>query len=337
MKTLRYARHGQPEEVLDILDLPPGTPKDGEVLLDIEAVSIWPHDLYSMQGLKGFEEVLPHIPGNKCVGIVRAAGRDAGNFQPGDRVNVGYYAPGTWRQQVCVGVENLLPIPHGVDAGQYSLMGNMLTSYYALEDLVPLKPGDWIIQNGANSSCGQFIIQLAKQRGLHTVNVVRREEERPYLRQIGADVVVVDGPDLVGDVAADTGNAKIILAIDMVAGHATERLAGCLAQGGTIACYGLMSSESCQIAVRDLLFRDIRLIGYYMGKSRRERSREEFARAHDEVAGLVADGILHARIAANYDLDHVRDAVIHQAREASARPGKIILRPNGMAVATSRT
>ncbi len=331
MKTVRYSRYGQPEDVLEVLDLPPETPKDGEALIDVEAVSVWPHDLYSMQGMKGFEEVLPYIPGNKCVGVVREVGASVSNIRPGDRVNVGYFAPGTWRQQVCVGAENLFPVRHGVDAAQYSLIANMLTSYYALEDIVALKPGDWVMQNGANSSCGQFIIQLAKQRGLRTVNVVRRDEVKPYLLGIGGDVVVVDGPDLVRDVAAATGNARIVLAIDLVAGLATERLAGCLAQGGTVACYGLMSNESAQIAVRDLLFRDIRLVGYYMGKSRRERSRAEFTRAHDEVANLVADGVLFAQIAANYDLDHVRDAVMHQAREAAARPGKIILRPNAMA------
>ena len=152
---------------------------------------------------------------------------------------------------------------------------------------------------------------------------------KPYLLEIGGDVVVVDGPDLVRDVAAATGKAQIVLAIDMIAGQAAERLAGCLARGGTIACYGLMGSESCHIAVRDLLFNDIRLIGYYMGKSRRERSREEFARAHDEVTRLVADGVLFAQIAGNYGLDEVWEAVIHQAKEAAARPGKIILRPNG--------
>jgi trans-2-enoyl-CoA reductase len=329
MKTVRYSRYGQPEDVVEIIDLPPGKPTGSEVLLDVESVSVWPHDLYSMQGMKGFEEELPYIPGNKCVGIVRAIGDSVQNFRPGDRVNVGYLAPGTWRQQLRVTEENLFHLPKDGDAGQYSLIANMLTSYYALEDLVTLKPGDWIIQNGANSSCGQFIIQLARQRGLHTVNVVRRADVKPYLLEIGADVVVVDGPDLVRDVAAATGKAQIVLAIDMIAGQAAERLAGCLARGGTIACYGLMGSESCQIAVRDLLFNDIRLIGYYMGKSRRERSREEFARAHDEVTRLVADGVLFAQIAGTYGLDEVREAVIHQAKEAADRRGKIILRPNG--------
>ena len=329
MKAAQYSRHGEPEDVLEIVDLPPEAPRDGEVVIDVEAVSFWPQDLYAMQGAKG-DELFPRIPGNKCVGIVRAIGRGVSGMHPGDRVNVGGLAAGTWRQQVRLGAENLFPVRHGVDAAQYALIANMLTAYYALVDLVALKPGDWIIQNGANSSCGQFIIQMAKHRGLHTVNVVRRDAAKPYLLGIGADVVLVDGPDLAREVATATGNAKIGLAIDMVAGAATERLGSCLAPGGTVACYGHMSNESAHIAVSDLMFRDIRLVGYFMGKSRRQRSIAEFARVHDEVAGLAADGVLFAQIAGNYSLDQVLEAVLHEWKDTAPRPGKIILWPNGV-------
>ncbi len=37
---------------------------------------------------------------------------------------------------------------------------------------------------------------LAQQRGLRTVNVVRRAELAGELKALGADVVVVDGDDL---------------------------------------------------------------------------------------------------------------------------------------------
>ncbi len=328
MKAARYARYGRPEDVIEVVDLPDESPAPGEVLVDVEAVSIWPHDLYSMQGLKGFEEPLPHVPGNKCIGTVRELGRGVTTLDVGDRVNVAFVAPGTWRERFCVGAENLRRVPREADANQLSLIANMITACYALEDIVALRPGDWLIQNGANSSCGQFIIQLAKMRGLHTANVVRRDAARPYLREIGADVVVVDGPDLARDVAEATGGAGIALAIDMVAGGATERLASCLATGGTVAVYGLMSNESAQVNVSDLLFKEIRVVGYYMGKSRRERTPEEFNRVHDEVVDLVSSGILFAQVAAAYPLAEVKTAVAHQQKEAAARPGKIILRPN---------
>ena len=42
-----------------------------------------------------------------------------------------------------------------------------------LEDFVDLQPGDVVVQNAANSAVGQYVVQLARDKGLHTVNVVR--------------------------------------------------------------------------------------------------------------------------------------------------------------------
>lgn len=44
-----------------------------------------------------------------------------------------------------------------------------------LTDFGNLKAGDWIIQNGANSMVGLAVIQLARERGIHTINVVRSD------------------------------------------------------------------------------------------------------------------------------------------------------------------
>jgi NADPH:quinone reductase-like Zn-dependent oxidoreductase len=50
------------------------------------------------------------------------------------------------------------------------------------------------VQNTANSAVGRYLIQLAKRRGIRTVNVVRRSEAVASLESLGGDVVLVDGP-----------------------------------------------------------------------------------------------------------------------------------------------
>ena len=52
---------------------------------------------------------------------------------------------------------------------------NPPTALLLLTDLVSLKPGDWVIQNVANSAVGRLVIRLARARGVKTMNVVRRE------------------------------------------------------------------------------------------------------------------------------------------------------------------
>jgi len=42
-----------------------------------------------------------------------------------------------------------------------------------LLDFVNMERDDWVVQNGANSGVGQNVIQLARIRGLKTINIIR--------------------------------------------------------------------------------------------------------------------------------------------------------------------
>lgn len=87
-----------------------------------------------------------------------------------------------------------------------------------LSQFVDLQPGDWVIQNAANSGVGGYLIQLAKLRGFKTC-VVRRESAVAGVKTEGGDVVLVDGPDLHKRVREATGGAKLMLGIDAIGGR----------------------------------------------------------------------------------------------------------------------
>ena len=50
---------------------------------------------------------------------------------------------------------------------------NPATAYRMLHDFVDLKPGDFWIQNGANSGAGEAAIQLGREWGLKSINIIR--------------------------------------------------------------------------------------------------------------------------------------------------------------------
>ena len=89
-----------------------------------------------------------------------------------------------------------------------------------------------MLQNAANSGVGKCVIRLAARAGLKTVNVVRREELVDELKALGADAVVLDGPDLAERVREATEGADIKLALDAVAGPGVIQLAEALTDGG---------------------------------------------------------------------------------------------------------
>jgi NADPH:quinone reductase-like Zn-dependent oxidoreductase len=48
-----------------------------------------------------------------------------------------------------------------------------------LDEASDLKPGDWVVQNAANSGVGRSLIAIAKARGNKTINLVPRPELIP--------------------------------------------------------------------------------------------------------------------------------------------------------------
>ena len=71
---------------------------------------------------------------------------------------------------------------------------NPMAAHLMLESFVSLEKGDWVVQSAANSAVGGYLIQLAKQRGVKTINVVRRDGLADDLKSKGADVVLIDAP-----------------------------------------------------------------------------------------------------------------------------------------------
>ena len=326
MKVVRYSAFGTPAEVVTLVDEDTGAPGPGEIVIDIEAAPVHIADLKNLAGEPRFRPPLPAVPGYEGIGRISVVGASVSDFTMGDRV----FLPlgcGAWREQIRVAAEGVFPAPEG-DAVQLSLLPiNAPTADLILRDCGDLKAGDWVIQNAANSNCGIYLIKLANMRGIKTVNVVRRDSLIGELEGYGADVVVVDGPDLAERVRAETGDADIRLGVDAVCGEATARIAECLCDGGTILAYGLLSGEPCKIPSDVLFFRDIRLMGFFMSRQLLKRSRAEQLEIYTELANLIAEGTLRARIAATYPLDKVADAVAHAGKVGDDRPGKVILVP----------
>ena len=70
-------------------------------------------------------------------------------------------------RSVIADAKRLVPLPSGADPQQLAMMTvNPATASLMLSEFVTLQPGDWVIQNVANSGVGGYLTQLAKLRGL---------------------------------------------------------------------------------------------------------------------------------------------------------------------------
>ena len=204
---------------------------------------------------------------------------------------------------------------------------NPPTAHLMLQELVDLQSGEWVIQNAANSRVGEYLIQLAKIRGLKTVNIVRREPAVAAVKAMGGDAVLVDGDGPSKRVAEATGGAKIRLGIDAVGGTSTDNLANCLNEGGVLVNYGMMSGESCVVSPSAFVFRDVTLRGFWLALWFRKATPAQQMAVFGELGKLIATGQLKARVQASYDISQIKEAVT--AAAAGERDGNILIVPKG--------
>jgi len=312
MKALQMTKYGAPQEVVELVDLPePGAPGADEVLAAVEYAPINHSEILKIT--KRYPLLPSSFPagvGNEGVARILSVGRAVTGLKAGDRVIV----PPThsaWRERVVLPGAGLFALPPGADPRQLSMLSiNPPTAALLLSEFVDLRPGEWVIQNAGNSGVGRSLIAVAKSRGLRTVSVVRRPELVDDLRGHGGDVVLLEGPDFAATVAKETANAMIRLAVDGVAGESTAALTGCLAPGGSIVLYSIISGKPCVANGIDLIFRDIVIRGFWI-YSPQFRSSPKILEAMKLGARLVAEGKLSVPIAAIYPLASAATALAH--------------------------
>ena len=333
MKQILLEQYGSPEDAVRCREVPdPGAPGAGEVVFDVLAFPINPADLSMCRGTYRLRPPLPAGIGAECVGRVTAVGSGVAHVKPGDLIiNL---QRENWTQRRRVAGDDVIPVPAGVDLLQAAMLRiNPPTALLLLTDVVELRPGDWIIQNVANSAVGRFVIRLARARGVRTVNVVRRESLFAELTALGADVCVVDGPDVAEAVRARTGGASIRLGIDAVSGRATARISTCVGEGGVVCNYGAMSGED-PIMPRGKLVGDAQtLVGFILGRALATRSLAQIRAIYAELGEQVGKGLLTAPVERIYPIKDIQAAVAHAER--GERGGKILVAPNGQARITA--
>ncbi len=311
---------GQAPEVLRLDDLPSVDPEEGELVLEMLAAPINPADLNIIEGKYGELPELPAVLGNEGVGRVVGVGTGVVGFEAGDLVLP--MVRQTWARRMVVSAEGAIRLPAGIDPFQAAMLAvNPPTAWAMLADYVALRPGEWILQNAANSTVGQCVIQVAKARGWRTLNVVRRPEVVDELLALGADAVVLEGEDFREVVPRICGADRPRLALNAVGGASALNLANGLADGGVVVTYGAMGRQPLKIPNGLLIFRNLEFRGFWL--RRLMENPGEVRRIIGLLADQVVAGGLRMTIHRTFGLTEIQSALVEAAVER--RSGKVML------------
>ncbi|KAJ6947997.1 hypothetical protein NC651_002376 [Populus alba x Populus x berolinensis] len=173
-KAVFYERHGPPDAVTRVMEMEGVEVKEKDVCVKMMAAPINPSDINRIEGVYPVRPPLPAVGGYEGVGEVLSVGSAVKHLSPGDWVIPSPPSSGTWQtyivkeESVWHKISKDSPIEYAA-----TITVNPLTALRMLQDFVTLNSGDCIVQNGATSIVGQCIIQLARLRGIHSINIIR--------------------------------------------------------------------------------------------------------------------------------------------------------------------
>lgn len=322
-RACRLTAFGAKPPALTVENAPALEPGADEVLVRMLAAPINPADLNVIEGTYGELPLLPCVIGNEGVGVVERVGASVGGFAVGQTVLP--LALGTWAEQMVVPAESLVALPEGLDPLQAAMLSvNPATAWRMIHDFVKLQPGDWIVQNAANSGVGRSVIQLAKALGLRTLNVVRRAELIDELRASGADVVVTEDTDLRADALTLCGGVLPKLGLNAVGGASALNVANALCAGAPLVTYGAMGRQPLKIPNGLLIFKNISFQGFWLRRWKESAPHAEVRATYEKLADFLAAGVLHTPVHKVLPLDQVLEAIAEATQEK--RSGKVLLR-----------
>jgi NADPH:quinone reductase-like Zn-dependent oxidoreductase len=319
-----HTSFGNPSEVLTLAESPMPQPGPGEVRIRMRLAAIHNHDLLTVAGTYGYKPDLPAIGGSEAMGTIDALGDGVQGLKQGQRVAVSGVR-GAWADYFCAPAASVVPLPEAISDETAAQMLAMPLSALVLLEFLGAKPGQWVIQNAATGAVAKVLAMIARARGIHVVNIVRRPESVAELHALGiGNVVSAAAAGWQDEVRKLIGASSISFAVDGVGGQAAGELMALCGEGSTLISFGGMSGQPLQISAGDLIFKQVVVKGFWLARIMRTTAREEIGRWIGELVRLVAEGKVTLQVGGIFDLADIAKAV--EASAASGRPGKILVR-----------
>ena len=171
MECIEISDYGGPDK-LKITRRPIQEPKDGEVLIKVNAAGINRPDIMQRQGLYPPPPGASDIPGLEVSGEIIVNKCKFKNFANGDKV-CALVSGGGYSTYCIAPEEQVLPIPNGLSFIEAAgIPETFFTVWTNLFERGKLQKGDTILIHGGASGIGTTAIQLSKAFGAKVITTV---------------------------------------------------------------------------------------------------------------------------------------------------------------------
>jgi NADPH2:quinone reductase len=319
VKAAVYYRTGPPE-VLQYEDAPDPVCGPGDVLIDVEAISIEGGDTLNRAG--GEMTSTPHIVGYQCAGVVAEVGADVTDRRVGQRV-VSSFLDGSHASRRAVPALVTWVVPDGLDVLEAACVPIAFgTADDCLFEFGHLQAGETVLVQAGASGVGLAAIQLAKRAGATVLATASSDEKLERLGDCGLDHGINYRTADFAAVARElTGGQGVALVVDSVGSTLTGSVAA-LAYRGRVTLVGQAGRDPQPFDASSLMASNQTLTGVFFGAEiATDRVQDMVARHLDHVAS----GVLRVVVDRVYPLAEAADA--HAYLESRQAFGRVVLVP----------
>ena len=257
--------------------------------------------------------------------MVESGGGLLGSSLVGKRVGV--VTPGTWAEYLVIEAESCMPLKDEVDFDQAACIFVNPMTVLMFREVIREGKHKACVQDAANSALGRMLIRLCRQEGIPTINIVRSEQSAQFLRDEGAENVLVStDADFARSLKTRCTELEATVAFDAVGGEMTGQLLSGLINGGVVYVYGLLSSQpSTGISAADVIFCGKKVAGLWLSQWFPTKNAWTKQVLISEVQDYLG-GALKSDIAGHFTLDQIQSALAAYTTNMSA--GKTLIHPN---------
>lgn len=311
---------GGPEKLL-LRDIPAPEPVPGSVLIRVRAFGLNRSEWFTRRG-DSPSVSFPRVLGIECVGeVVAAPGTD---LIVGQRVaammgGMGRQYDGSYAELTRVPRAHVFPLDTALDWATLGALPELLqTTHGSLHLGLEIERAKTLLIRGGTSSVGLAAIALAKRSGLQVASTTRSMAKAAFLREAGADHVIVDDGAIAKTIHEIFGGG-VDRVLELVGASTLRDSLACAAPRGIVCMTGMLGGAWILDRFQPMgdIPTSVKLTSYSGGSG--DITRDELSR----YVTMVEQGALRLTLGPTFPFEALVDA--HRVMDANSANGKMVV------------
>ena len=320
MRAISISKYG---ELLKVKNIPlPTLKKPDDLLIKVKYAPINPADIYFSYGVYGIKPALPITIGMEGSGVI------IDSIKHKDLIgqNVSFFVKnesiGSFAEYTISSKNNIISLrPDDELQNNSCLFVNPFTAL-GFNHIVENEKHKAIIQTASNSAVCKMVRKLMKNKGIKTINIVRKEEQLRIIKEEGGDYALNSESNLFeSDLKNSIRETQSTCFFDAVGGKLSSKIISLMPNKSICYSYGALShSPIGELEASNFVFQEKTLKGFWLKNWIKNQTEDDLNKIKKEI---LENSIFKTKIARIHKLEKISLALMEYRNNMSH--GKILL------------